>query len=70
MAEEEFDIGGGMGGFRMPFIEPAHKGLRLPRNESGVKDNPPPTNVNHHVPSKPRPDPYENYKPSPHYGYE
>ena len=30
-AEEEFDIGcgwgGGMGGFRMPFIKPALKGL-------------------------------------------
>jgi hypothetical protein len=72
-AEEEFDIGGGwgggMGGFRMPFIKPAPKGLRLPRNEPGIKDNPPSGNVNHPVPSKPRPYPVENNPPSSHYGY-
>jgi hypothetical protein len=69
-AIEEFYGGPGFGGFRMPFIKPAPKGLRFPPKEPGIKDNPPPTNVNHPVPSKPRPDPYENYKPSPHYGYE
>ncbi|AES81040.1 hypothetical protein MtrunA17_Chr7g0254921 [Medicago truncatula] len=68
-AEEEFDIGGGMGGFRTPFIKPAPEGLRLPRNEPGIKDNPPPGNGNHPVKPRVR-DPEENYRPQSHYGYQ
>jgi len=59
-AEEEFDIGGGGSGFRMPFIKPPSSLRPLLRHKPPVKDNPPPinpANVNPPAPFKPSPDP-------------
>ncbi|RHN45340.1 hypothetical protein MtrunA17_Chr7g0229681 [Medicago truncatula] len=64
-SEEEFDIGGGGGGFRMPLTKPPSGLKPLLRHMPPVKNNAPPVNVNHPVPSKPN---VENNPPSSHYG--